>query len=99
MECVNVGETYPSETITLGIDITGCTLIRDIKALGSGIIAKSWRSDNVGEITIDDAAAGEYTVPKWPVDIAAGNYAGEDRIIYANGDVQDLWDLSLKVSR
>lgn len=97
MECSRRGETYPAETITLGFDITGCRLIRELQNAQTRAVMKTWDSDNVGEVTIDNAAGGVYTIPKWTVTLPAGNYIGEDRIVYANGDVQDMWALSLKV--
>lgn len=97
MECSRIGETYPAETITLGFDITNCVLSRELRNAQTNAVVKSWSSNNVGEITINDAASGVYTIPKWTVTIPATNYIGEDKIVYANGDVQDMWNLTLKV--
>ena len=97
MECSNFGETYPAETITLGFDITGCVLYRELRVKSSGVIIKSWQSPDT--ITIDDASNGVYTIPKWTIDIPVTTYIGEDRIQYANGDVQDLWNLTLEINR
>lgn len=96
MEPVNRGETYPTETITLGFDIAGATLVRELRHKQSGQVVKSW--ENPGSITVNDSATGQYTIGKWNVTLPAGQYVGEDRITYANGDVQDLWNLSLTIS-
>jgi hypothetical protein len=97
MECVSRGETYPAETITLGFDITGCTLYRVLHNAATGVEVKNWDSDTVGEITITDAAGGVYNVPKWTVNLVGGSYVGKDKIEYANGDTEDLWNLTLTV--
>ena len=98
MECVNRGETYPAETITLGFDITGARLYRELRNARTKAVVKTWDSDEAGQITIDNAAGGVYTVPKWSVTLPAGEYIGEDRIYYANGDVEDMWNLTLTIN-
>ena len=97
MECVNRGETYPAETITLGFDITNCRLYREIRNARTKAVVKTFDSNEAEQITIDDAAGGVYTVPKWTVNLSAGEYIGEDRITYANGDVEDMWNLTLSI--
>lgn len=99
MECVNVGETYPAETITLGFDITGARLVRELRNALTRQIVKTWDSNIPGQITIVNVATGEYTIPRWNVDIPAADYVGEDRITYFSGDTEDMWNLTLTVGQ
>lgn len=97
MEPVSQGETYYAETIGLPWDITGATLERELRN-EKGEIVKEWSSDTPDSIVINNAAKGRYTVPKWNVELPAGVYTGKDKITYANGDVDVLWNLTLSIS-
>lgn len=97
MEPVSTGETYTEEIIDLGFSIAAATPKRVITDEAGNVI-KEFTVAN-GGITVTDAANGVYTVSKWVVDLPANIYKGNDRLIYNNGDVDIIWDLTLTVSK
>lgn len=97
MEPVSYGETYSEEIIDLGFSIAAATPKRVLMD-ESGVVIKEFTIAN-GGITIDDAVNGIYRVSKWNVGFPANIYTGNDQLLYNNGDVDILWDLTLTIGK
>ena len=97
MLCMKQFDTYPEEVVTFNLDITGASVLQELRNAQTGQQVKTWNNLS-GGLVITTAATGVVTIPRWQVLMPPGRYIGDMSITYPDGTKETYYTIELNVS-